>query len=71
MARVHLFALATILARLAAAAGRLFHWDWKRRKQERFDDRFRRGLCLSCGYNLYGASTHCPECGRSIDPRVR
>ena len=29
--------------------------------------RWRRGLCLACGYDLRGnVSGHCPECGRRI-----
>lgn len=34
--------------------------------------RRRRGLCLSCGYNLTGLpNARCPECGTAFDPRER
>ncbi len=34
---------------------------WRRRRETR--RRIRQGLCLECGYNLYGGLTICPECG--------
>ncbi len=28
----------------------------------------RHARCITCGYNLFGLSKHCPECGRPFDP---
>ncbi len=28
----------------------------------------RRARCIDCGYNLFGLSKRCPECGRPFDP---
>jgi hypothetical protein len=43
-----------------------------RRGVERADEFRRRGLCVSCGYDLTGnVSGVCPECGTSIKPGPR
>jgi len=42
----------------------LAHWAMGVPQRLRLDDRLRRGLCRSCGYDLTGnASGVCPECG--------
>ena len=64
----YLFPL-TILALAGTAAGHVLLSHRRQRHRETYDERFRRGQCLSCGYDLRGASGKCPECGRAIDPR--
>lgn len=48
-----------------AAAGGLW-LSWKDLQLSRKWDRWRRGLCPRCGYDLRASSGHCPECGRAI-----
>ena len=43
---------------------------WEKRRERLRDDRFARGLCLQCGYDLRGRNERCPECGRAVDPRL-
>ena len=64
----YLFPL-SILGLGAAAIAHMLFLHHRQRRRERYEDRFRRGQCLSCGYDLRGASGRCPECGRPIDPR--
>ena len=64
----YLFPL-TVVMLIGAAALYLLRRERRQRDRERYDERFRRGQCLACGYDLRGASGHCPECGRAIDPR--
>jgi len=42
---------------------------WMSRRDSIREERFRRGLCLTCGYDLRGGHERCPECGRAVDPR--
>lgn len=44
-----------------------FFW-LTRRVEQRQHERFWRGHCLGCGYDLRGQSDRCPECGRPINP---
>jgi hypothetical protein len=38
------------------------------RQQRLHDNRFQRGLCLHCGYDLRASKERCPECGRPVRP---
>jgi hypothetical protein len=55
------FVLAVIMADYAAS-----HYREHTRRVRA--DRFRRGLCLDCGYDLRGGHERCPECGRLLRP---
>jgi hypothetical protein len=52
---------------VAIGSAGLLPWLRWRQRVARLADRVAAGLCVACGYNLYGTTGDCPECGQ---PRV-
>lgn len=59
--RLPLCALELFLAGIPAVCIALRQRDSKRL------ERYRKGLCVSCGYDLRASASRCPECGKKVE----